>query len=906
MRATCCYLLAAGLLSAAASTAAAASGIVTGPPGAWVRPVPPASAPASAELAEGGVLLELVDLQVNLALSPPQYFTRVRLRVLNEAGLSEASLQAFDFDPSFESLAIHDVHIERSGGTIAAFDPGRVRVIRRETELERQVFDGSHTAVVTLDDVRVGDVVECSYSRTGVNPALARNPSIVMPMRYSRPAARLERRLLWPADRPAQVRLHHTDARPVVTPADGATEYRWSLRDVPALEFVPDLPEGYDVVPLAQVSGFPDWQSVARWGAAMYPSTGPVPPAVQAVADTIARRASSPEQRALLALQIVQDDVRYLADFLGEGAYRPRPTAEVLRRRFGDCKDKAALLVDLLRALGVRAAAALVSTRTGRQLDAFAPAPQVFDHVIACVTIDGRRHWLDPTRQGQRGAKLEQRSAADGGWALVLEPGTQALVRMDPTPESRAETHVWKHFDSPGYTDTVRLGVITEYRGADAERVRLWLRERNVARRTEDCLRFYRQHHEGIVKTRDVESFDAADSNLVRIIEAYAIPEFWTTNSASGRYTADVSPVELAAHLPPEPEPDRSAPLGLPWPSLARCETWVIGPEEVGLRTSDDVQGSAFLRVRVRETGEGRAAHLVHEIEALAPMVPAESLAAFAAFVEPIAGQLEFVLQSSVGRAGRPANAGANLPLLMFLAASLAAGVMLVLRGSRSEPPGWWSWRAAAFAADPAVAAAPVAEAEPADETAAADAGAGIADEPDAAEVAAAAEDGPREEPRDEPAAAPPAPPRIGGWLVLPAIGLVVTPFRVAYEARVLLPFLDQSVWNATVEAAGPGRFFVQASLLLSMCGNVLLIALAVWAILELFRRRRIFPLAYIVTMGAGVALVLLDLMLATMADPASSPDPGELGAIGRGLTAFAFWSAYMLRSKRVRRTFVR
>jgi hypothetical protein len=277
----------------------------------------------------------------------------------------------------------------------------------------------------------------------------------------------------------------------------------------------------------------------------------------------------------------------------------------------------------------------------------------------------------------------------------------------------------------------------------------------------------------------------------------------------------------------------------------------------MGGRQSDDELRSPYVRVRIREASDDSLVHFVHEIETFAAMVPAESLAAFAAFAARVPGRLEFGLQSSIGRAGRPADAGVNLPLLFILLACLAACVMIVVRGSRAEPPKWWTRRTLAFS----------------DEAA---------------------------------ATAPPSPARIGGWLLLPAFGLLVSPFRIAYEARSLPSLLDQSVWNATVEAAGPERAAMQFLLLFELCGNMLLIALYVWAILELFRRRRIFPLAYIVAMGSWVVLVMLDLVLVPTTGPLATQDLGGAHNLGGSLAAFAIWSAYMLESKRVRRTFVR
>ena len=53
-------------------------------------------------------------------------------------------------------------------------------------------------------------------------------------------------------------------------------------------------------------------------------------------------------------------DVRYVGVELGRSAYEPHPPVETMRNKYGDCKDKAALLVVLLKAIDIPAHIAIV------------------------------------------------------------------------------------------------------------------------------------------------------------------------------------------------------------------------------------------------------------------------------------------------------------------------------------------------------------------------------------------------------------------------------------------------------------------------------------------------------------------------------------------------------------------
>ena len=121
--------------------------------------------------------------------------------------------------------------------------------------------------------------------------------------------------------------------------------------------------------------------------------------------------------------------VRYSGIELGDGSFVPRPPRETLQKGFGDCKDQALLLAALLRAAGVPARLALVSTGS---LDPSLPAIDVFDHLI--VVVPGKAPlWIDPTARS--GATGQLPVPVQGRPALVLDPRTTALVN---TPRSTA------------------------------------------------------------------------------------------------------------------------------------------------------------------------------------------------------------------------------------------------------------------------------------------------------------------------------------------------------------------------------------------------------------------------------------------------------------------------------------
>jgi len=121
-------------------------------------------------------------------------------------------------------------------------------------------------------------------------------------------------------------------------------------------------------------------------------------------------------------------EVRYTGVEFGEASLVPRRPAEVLARRYGDCKDKAALLVALLRAAGVPAHVALLNV-SDIDLDAKLPSMGDFDHAIVYVPPAGSAPalWIDATNPSTTvgelpGSDVDRR-------ALVASARSEGLIK---------------------------------------------------------------------------------------------------------------------------------------------------------------------------------------------------------------------------------------------------------------------------------------------------------------------------------------------------------------------------------------------------------------------------------------------------------------------------------------------
>jgi transglutaminase-like putative cysteine protease len=180
------------------------------------------------------------------------------------------------------------------------------------------------------------------------------------------------------------------------------------------------------------------WEKVGMWyeglTAQVPRGTEPVRSKARELTAGLAGRREKLE--ALLAF--ARKQVRYVAVEVGIGGYRPHTPQEVLERRWGDCKDKAFLLIDLLREVGIEAWPVLILSQGEDRVDREFPSPYQFNHAIVAVSADGLGLteadpvasgylFIDPTQP--LGALSWLSPSTQDQEALVIRGGRGELVR---------------------------------------------------------------------------------------------------------------------------------------------------------------------------------------------------------------------------------------------------------------------------------------------------------------------------------------------------------------------------------------------------------------------------------------------------------------------------------------------
>ncbi|MEJ2104384.1 MAG: DUF3857 domain-containing protein, partial [Ignavibacteriaceae bacterium] len=212
--------------------------------------------------------------------------------------------------------------------------------------------------------------------------------------------------------------------------------YLWEASNLSPIFVEEGMPYLYEVIPKISVSSLSDWKEFGKEVFSDFSKRGRINDAIKLKAKELTSNAEINADKIKLLYNYVRKEINYIQADLDRGGLIPHYSDEVLKNKYGDCKDQVTLLISLLNAEGIEAYPALVSTFSYRDHQNHIPS-QYFDHVIAYIRYNWREIWLDPTSEVNVFPSLHWNN--QNRWAFVLNEEGGNFIE---TPTSKAEDNV--------------------------------------------------------------------------------------------------------------------------------------------------------------------------------------------------------------------------------------------------------------------------------------------------------------------------------------------------------------------------------------------------------------------------------------------------------------------------------
>ena len=416
-------------------------------------------------LSESRVLADIRVDQLRSDYQTVQRFQQI-IAIGSPSDIAAFRTRSIQYSPQSQVLTVARARIHHADG----------RVTEAEEMGESPLADASIATFYDVRaqqyrfrDLRVGDVIELNYT---ISPLSNQNPYgkyFAELVAFGGPLeCDLQRYILRAPEDVHLSSAEHLLSRPNIQQAGDEEVYLWQKTNIAALVREPHSPSWSEQGSYVHISNFATWPEVGRWYAALVRPQFELNAELRSLVSEIVTQHPNRLDRLAFIDDLVLKKTRYVALEFGIYGFKPYPVAETFARGFGDCKDKASLMVALLRAAGIDADIALIRTR---ELGEILPQPasaSIFDHAI--VYVPEFDLWLDGTAEF---ARLHELPVEDQG-VIALTIDTEGDATLRRTPSSSADQNYSRRtinarLDSDG---SIHFSGATYVRGEDAPELR--------------------------------------------------------------------------------------------------------------------------------------------------------------------------------------------------------------------------------------------------------------------------------------------------------------------------------------------------------------------------------------------------------------------------------------------------
>ena len=788
---------------------------------------------------EDGFFYMLVDKQFDIR-TKQQYF-HYAYKVISESGIQNYSELTLNYNPAYETVELNSLRIYRDGKYIDYKSKISIKDLQREDRLESHIYDEEHTLYIILEKIQINDIIEFSYTKRGTNPIYDNFFSESFRYRMNYKLLDYYIKIRKPATYQLTVKNNLSSVKYEVKKKGDEEEYIWKLDNIErSKEEEENIPYWVNTDESIDVVSSQNWEEIRNWGKKIFSVNRMLDPSIREWCKKIKEENTKPSEKIIKLLRFVQTNIRYLGIEVGENSHKPHTPSEILKQGYGDCKDKTILLITLLNEIGIpNGYPALVSTDYKAHTSDYLPSPFLFNHAIVFLEYENKNYWLDPTITNQRG-DLQHNYSEPYGKALILNGNKNTLDTVIVQNESGIE--VIEDFDVKDLDSSAFLKVTTIYKGIEADNFRYTLQNNSRNQIQDDYIDFYKKSYSKIDTLQRVTFDDDSVTNVIVSREFYSIKNFWEiVDSSKNKIETNLfgHAIYYKINFYKEAYPDRKHPLYLEYPVEISHKIIAKLPDNWPISNEEfNINNNHFI-FNYSKNYNNHTIHISYYYKTLKDHVASDEISRFIKDIKLIKNNTNLNLKT-LKLKEKKSELHYGVLLGFYLAILLLVFLYYLLYEKNKTT------------------------------------------------ILPDATDNPEEFYY-----------RIGGWMILPLIGLVISPMLVLSELM-LGDYFDKSSWISLFEISILHTILHAIFLLI----NVFYIVTPVFLLILAYNRKKLF-LTYIIYFYAAILVFTLFSFFVTN----SFPDiykKDNISDLIRPIIAISIWMPYFLYSDRCKRTFVR
>ena len=218
---------------------------------------------------------------------------------------------------------------------------------------------------------------------------------------------------------------------PTIQINDNSKIYQWIEKNIEQLYYENDMPSLETIIPTLIISSFNSWAQIGDWIWKLSIDQINYNDEMNTFINKINDAHYENKQLIINKIfSVIRDQIRYVGIEYGLSGIQPRDAISVFTSKYGDCKDKALLMVTLLKKLNIESYLGLVKTSDKGRDNFSIPYLGSFNHAICIVKNNNIYQFYDPTANYYNAEELPFSDRLNG--VFIIDPSNYSFLTVPP------------------------------------------------------------------------------------------------------------------------------------------------------------------------------------------------------------------------------------------------------------------------------------------------------------------------------------------------------------------------------------------------------------------------------------------------------------------------------------------
>jgi transglutaminase-like putative cysteine protease len=333
------------------------------------------------------------------------------IKILTEKGKRANRTLTLGFNTSYGTNYFTQVQLIKPNGLISEIDiEAQSNVMVDPSQMSANIYNpNSKILQLSVPGLEIGDTLHYIARQVKTKTVVPDEWSDYQVFEHTSPIERTTYQVIAPKERPLKnIALKAAipgtvDFNKLESEQSDQIVYTWEVHDVPRMFDEPNMPTRYTVVQRLLVSTMNEWEDLSRWYWKLcLPRLESTTPEMIAMAKELAAGSTNTQEKIEAIFNFVSQDIRYMGITTEDEApgYEPHDVSITFSNRYGVCRDKAALLVSMLRIVDIEAFPVIIMA--GPKKDEEVPQPMFNHAVTAALGDDGEYILMDSTDENTK------------------------------------------------------------------------------------------------------------------------------------------------------------------------------------------------------------------------------------------------------------------------------------------------------------------------------------------------------------------------------------------------------------------------------------------------------------------------------------------------------------------------